>query len=1046
MSFKTTATIASFGGKLLKLTHPSKSTACDMSLNLYLPPQVSSSQMTDAGRKVPVLIYLSGLTCTGDNCAEKGFFQHAAARRGIAVVYPDTSPRGLAIAGEDDSYDFGAGAGFYLDATKAPWTKGYNMATYITQELPAALKQSFAELDMARVSITGHSMGGHGALTLFLRNPGLYKSVSAFAPIANPSKCPWGEKAFGGYLQDKSEWAAYDATELVKGWKGALQVLIDVGTGDNFYKQGQLLPENFVQAAKEAGADQNGSVQVRMQDGARQDGAATGVNHGTTPAIQGLVLHRIGLLEELFAGPILVASSTLEESRRVGYEHVPSIRHVSAHNKRDLLFAKLLDGDEKRIGLALQVHQHRRILADLESTGAEDTCSLVLCHVRRRSALIFGNLLRPWRTDRCGTGVCCGVVAYGHNVLIAFSVLSISLAGLIWIFSIIFDVGLVQDCAIIVAVPQSTSLLEEEEAMSWDLPQQVLGKRSRAASQDSDLSSKSRKTLQGESSGTKSREKKHACPYDGCDKRFVRPARLEEHIRSHTNDRPFVCGSDGCDKAFLRQSHLDHHVKQNHTDERKWVCDWEGCGKSFVSGTRLRAHVKTHETKFYCTEFPPCKEIFRKKNTLQKHIDKEHLHRKPFPCTEVDEKTGVSCTAAFDRALKLRQHEATHHGAKRYWCTLCQSHTKDGQGDVNMNTPGFGTYSELQSHIRDVHPPTCDECKMIFKSNHQMRQHIELHHYSFEERATLVCPRPNCGKAFTKVGNLNVHVRTVHDKAKPWVCGEADLGQSKGLEGWDGSNACSQSFGVKSSLEGHIRTQHFNEGVLLHGSAKKAKTARIHQGRLGQDVSTAARLTDGFGDEGVRQLACIVDGCEMRFTRDYDLEVHCQNMHGLSEEEIGEGLAEQRALSGGQFWVRGAGAWDDDDDEDEEDEDAVQVGIDYGNSRVEPFRFIAGGGLSSNEGPEPNAASVRWIKQEQGTKVSERRRGDVEPHGPSLRRHQQGWKPFQHRLRRLLPRPAAPWSPQCNSTCLLPALQYGVLTPCLYRDPAPPLGSLRRPP
>ncbi|KAF2095481.1 S-formylglutathione hydrol [Rhizodiscina lignyota] len=258
MSFETTATIASFGGKLLKLKHPAKSTNCDMALNLYLPPAALS------GKTVPVLFYLSGLTCTGDNCAEKGFFQHAASQRGIAVVYPDTSPRGLKVAGEDESWDFGTGAGFYVDATTPGYKDGYHMYTYITEELPNALFSHFKELDGSRVSITGHSMGGHGALTLFLKNPGKYKSCSAFAPIANPINCPWGQKAFKGYFGDDSaKWKEHDATELVKQWKGPLELLIDVGTGDNFYKQGQLLPENFVAAAKEAGNDKG--VQLRMQ-------------------------------------------------------------------------------------------------------------------------------------------------------------------------------------------------------------------------------------------------------------------------------------------------------------------------------------------------------------------------------------------------------------------------------------------------------------------------------------------------------------------------------------------------------------------------------------------------------------------------------------------------------------------------------------------------------------------------------------------------------------------------------------------------------------
>lgn len=160
MPFKTSARIASFGGQLLKLSHPSTSTCTDMALNLFLPRQASPSH------KVPVLFFLSGLTCTGDNCAEKGFAQHKASEKGIAVVYPDTSPRGLGLEGEEDSYDFGTGAGFYVDATRAPWSRGYRMYSYIAEELPEALLAEFAELDGARLGVFGHSMGGHGALTL----------------------------------------------------------------------------------------------------------------------------------------------------------------------------------------------------------------------------------------------------------------------------------------------------------------------------------------------------------------------------------------------------------------------------------------------------------------------------------------------------------------------------------------------------------------------------------------------------------------------------------------------------------------------------------------------------------------------------------------------------------------------------------------------------------------------------------------------------------------------------------------------------------------
>ena len=162
MSVTTKQTIASFGGKLLKLSHKATTTSCEMNFNLFLPPQAVLNPL----HQVPLLIYLAGLTCTGDNGAEKGFFQHKASERGIAILYPDTSPRGLGIPGEDDSYDFGSAAGFYVDATKEPWSQGYKMYSYITEELPKVVLEAFKQIDGTKISIFGHSMGGHGALTL----------------------------------------------------------------------------------------------------------------------------------------------------------------------------------------------------------------------------------------------------------------------------------------------------------------------------------------------------------------------------------------------------------------------------------------------------------------------------------------------------------------------------------------------------------------------------------------------------------------------------------------------------------------------------------------------------------------------------------------------------------------------------------------------------------------------------------------------------------------------------------------------------------------
>lgn len=255
MSFKVLAKISQFEGQLLKLQHESKVTNTTMDVNVFLPEKNTAN--------IPVLVYLSGLTCTPNNATEKSFLQYFASKYGFGIVFPDTSPRGANIKGEDDSWDFGTGAGFYVDATQEPWSNNYKMYSYVHEELPQGLAQQFPELDFTNVGITGHSMGGYGALTGFLKT-GKYKSVSAFAPIANPSECQWGEKNFGNYLgNDKSKWLEYDPSHLIKSYKGpSPDILIHQGTGDNFYKP-QLKPENFV----DAGKHYKGKIDLRLVDG-----------------------------------------------------------------------------------------------------------------------------------------------------------------------------------------------------------------------------------------------------------------------------------------------------------------------------------------------------------------------------------------------------------------------------------------------------------------------------------------------------------------------------------------------------------------------------------------------------------------------------------------------------------------------------------------------------------------------------------------------------------------------------------------------------------
>ncbi len=234
-----------FGGTQGFFRHESAVIGLPMKLGVYVPPQAAQGP-------VPVLFYLAGLTCTEETFAIKAGAQRVAAELGLMLVTPDTSPRDTGIEGADAAWDFGHGAGFYLDATQAPWAARFRMESWVTQELRELVLSRFpARAD--RVGIFGHSMGGHGALTLALRHPGLYQSVSAFAPIAAPMQCPWGVKAFSGYLgEDRAAWARHDATALVKAGAKLPPLLIDQGLADKFLAE-QLHPHLFEQACAEAG-------------------------------------------------------------------------------------------------------------------------------------------------------------------------------------------------------------------------------------------------------------------------------------------------------------------------------------------------------------------------------------------------------------------------------------------------------------------------------------------------------------------------------------------------------------------------------------------------------------------------------------------------------------------------------------------------------------------------------------------------------------------------------------------------------------------------
>lgn len=246
-----------FGGYNKRYKHYSPTVGCSMTFHIYFPPSPSPDH------KFPVLYWLSGLTCTDENFIIKSGAQRAASSEGIALIAPDTSPRGLNVEGEADSWDFGVGAGFYLNATQEKW-KNWQMYDYIVKELPKLISENFTHLDTSRASISGHSMGGHGALTIYLKNLDKYKSVSAFAPIANPINCAWGQKAFTNYLGgNKADWEEYDATCLISKFNDvSATILIDQGEADNFLGN-QLLAHKFEEACRK----NNVPLLLRLQPG-----------------------------------------------------------------------------------------------------------------------------------------------------------------------------------------------------------------------------------------------------------------------------------------------------------------------------------------------------------------------------------------------------------------------------------------------------------------------------------------------------------------------------------------------------------------------------------------------------------------------------------------------------------------------------------------------------------------------------------------------------------------------------------------------------------
>lgn len=428
----------------------------------------------------------------------------------------------------------------------------------------------------------------------------------------------------------------------------------------------------------------------------------------------------------------------------------------------------------------------------------------------------------------------------------------------------------------------------------------------------------------------RSRRNIYHCTFERCGRSFNRPCRLQEHELSHTGERPFACDYEGCNKTYIRATHLTRHKKLEHTtNDRNFVCERTDCGKSFISADRLRRHQETHENKFHCTDFPPCQRLFRKQVTLQRHIDSVHLGKKKYPCDIMDDETGEQCTEVYNTPHSLKAHKARDHGGLRFFCSICgpdpMTETAEGETPSSTAEPvGFRTYGALQAHIKEVHPPVCDHCGKETSTQKQLKAHIEIAHsgLSVDDRRRFVCHYEHCGAGFTKKGNLKVHIRSTHEKTRPFVCGETDLSTDSKkdyIRAWNGKDACGRDFGTKNNLEEHIRTKHLK---MESSRTAKLRDEAIERGedfderknrkrpRANPKPSAIARLTgEGFAEESGRNIACIFEnnGCAYRFYRNYDLEYHLGHEHGMSAREVTEAMMEKGAKDDTQFWIGGAG-------------------------------------------------------------------------------------------------------------------------------------------
>ncbi|KAJ4419439.1 hypothetical protein N0V85_001011 [Neurospora sp. IMI 360204] len=361
------------------------------------------------------------------------------------------------------------------------------------------------------------------------------------------------------------------------------------------------------------------------------------------------------------------------------------------------------------------------------------------------------------------------------------------------------------------------------------------------------------------------------CTFAGCTKTFNRPARLAAHLRSHTNDRPFKCPYDDCDKDYLEEKHLSQHIKGFHTNDRKYTCPEPGCGKSFVTNTRLRRHALVHEgaDRYRCRGYGDCVQSFRKHQTLQRHIRTAHIGQSAYPCGN------DGCDAGFDTASALRRHVEREHGDLKFWCDECNA---EAEGDDNGGRRvGFTTMLLLQAHMKKEHN-NCAFCGVRCGTQNDMMRHVELYHSAktVEDRKTIACTWEGCDKKFTRVSNLNTHIKSAHEGHR-FVCGQTDIYDAKVPEiaDWNfAEEGCGQGFTTRVKLEEHV----------LHVHLGKKRPPKLYPvpSMVAQSQQAQQALLDS------RDLACSVYGCAARFIRHADLDRHIQHDHG------GNGIKEEQ--------------------------------------------------------------------------------------------------------------------------------------------------------